>query len=124
MILIVGSEGSGKVSFAKSLGYTGEQIADGTLDSRPVVSHLEKMVFSCPECVEEILPGLLKKEVVICNETGSGVIPALRAERVGREATGRLCILLAREAETVVRMVCGIPQVIKGRLPDKESGDR
>jgi len=116
MILVVGSKGSGKTDFIKSLGYSESQITDAVTDGRPVVNHLEELVFEQPDCVDWILPMLLEKEVVICCEVGSGIIPALRSERIKREATGRLCILLAREAEVVVRMVCGIPRVIKGEL--------
>ena len=36
--------------------------------------------------------------------------------RLGREAAGRLCVLLAKDAEAVVRMVCGIPTIIKGQI--------
>lgn len=116
MILIVGSEGSGKRTFAESLGYTKEEMADAVIDEKPVIYHLEKMVFANPEIGDEILPQLLEKEAVICCEVGSGVIPIVRAERAGREACGRLCVLLAREADAVVRMTCGIPTVIKGSI--------
>ncbi|MBS6323232.1 MAG: bifunctional adenosylcobinamide kinase/adenosylcobinamide-phosphate guanylyltransferase, partial [Clostridium sp.] len=47
---------------------------------------------------------------------GSGVIPVERNVRLGREAAGRLCVLLAKDAEAVVRMVCGIPTIIKGQI--------
>lgn len=117
MLLIVGGEGSGKRTFAKTLGYTDKDMADAVLDDRPVLFHLEQMVFADPACTDELLPALEGKEVVICNEVGSGVIPVERAERAGREATGRLCVLLAQRADCVVRMVSGIPTVIKGELP-------
>ena len=42
------------------------------------------------------------------------MIPLQKEDRLYREAVGRLCILLAKEAEQVIRLVCGIPQVIKG----------
>ncbi len=116
MLLIVGGEGSGKRTFAKSLGYTDDDIADAVLNEQPVLYHLEQMVFAAPECTDGLLASLMDKEVVICNEVGSGVIPADRAERIGREATGRLCVLLAQKAACVVRMVSGIPTVIKGDL--------
>ena len=118
MVLIVGAENSGKRSFACSLGYAPEQIADAVLDERPVICHVETLVSACPQEADGLLETLCGKEIVICNEVGSGVIPALRSDRLGREATGRLCILLARQAEAVVRMVCGIPQLIKGQLPE------
>lgn len=117
MLLIIGGEGSGKRTFVRSLGYTDRDIADGVLDERPVLYHLEQMVFSDPEYIDSLLPVLAEKQAVICNEVGSGVIPADRAERAGREATGRLCVLLAQRADCVVRMVSGIPVMIKGELP-------
>lgn len=117
MLLIVGGEGSGKRSFVKTLGYTDDDMADAVLNGCPVLYHLEQMVFADPECTDELLSALVDKEVVICNEVGSGVIPANRAERAGREATGRLCVLLAQRADCVVRMVSGLPMVIKGELP-------
>ena len=52
--------------------------------------------------------------MVVCDEVGSGVIPLEKARRLGREATGRLCCQLAKEATRVVRLVAGIPTVIKG----------
>ena len=116
MLLIVGGEGSGKKTFVQSLGYTDSEIADAVLNECPVLYHLEQMVFADPECTDALLSALADKDVVICNEVGSGVIPANRAERAGREATGRLCVLLAQKANCVVRMVSGIPTVIKGDL--------
>ena len=116
MLLIIGGEGSGKRAFAKSRGYTDADMADAVLDDRPVLFHLEQLVFQAPENADSLFQALLKKEVVICNEVGSGIIPTDETERKGREATGRLCILLAREADCVVRMVSGIPMVIKGTL--------
>ena len=113
MILIIGGEASGKRTYAEGLGYSREQMADAVLDDCPVLFHLERLVAEDWEHAEELLEPLLKKEVVICNEVGSGVIPANRPDRKAREATGRLCILLAREADSVVRMVCGIPMVLK-----------
>lgn len=117
MLLIVGGEGSGKRTFARSLGYTDSELSDAVLDDRPVIFHVEQMVFHDPEQADTLLPALAKKEVVICNEVGSGVIPVDRTERMGREATGRLCVQLAQRADCVVRMVSGLPTVIKGELP-------
>lgn len=117
MVLIVGGEGSGKRSFAETLGYAPEQMADAALDARPVVYHVEKMVFPDAEHAPELLEPLCGKDVVICCEVGSGVIPAEYAQRRGREAVGRLCVQLAQRAECVVRMVCGIPTILKGELP-------
>ena len=117
MVLIVGGEGAGKRTFAKTLGYTEKDMADAVLNECPVLFHLERMVFADPESADSLLERLESKEIVICNEVGSGIIPADGKERLGREATGRLCVLLAQRADCVVRLVCGIPTVIKGELP-------
>jgi len=117
MLLIIGGEGAGKRTFAQSLGYSAQQMADAVLDDSPVLYHLEQMVRNDPDGAEAMLPALLQKEAVLCNEVGSGVIPVTAEERRVREMTGRLCILLAQRADAVVRMVCGIPVVIKGELP-------
>ncbi len=116
MILIVGGEGAGKRTFARSLGYREEDMADACIDEKPVVFHVERLVFRAQDDLDMLYETLLSKEIVICNEVGSGVIPIERGERSGREATGRLCIRLAQKADAVVRVVCGIPTVIKGRL--------
>ena len=56
-------------------------------------------------------------EAVIATEIGGGVVPTDREERETRERAGRLSCLLAERADTVVRVFCGIPTVIKGELP-------
>jgi len=114
MILVIGARSSGKREYVKTLGYSDGDIADAAIDARPVVCNVQDMVAKSPESAMELLPELLKKDVVICCEVGSGVIPLKRADREMREATGRLCVALAREAERVVRIVAGIPTVIKG----------
>ena len=40
-------------------------------------------------------------------------VRALKAQRAQREAAGRLAILLAQQAQEVVRVFCGIPTRIK-----------
>ena len=114
MILVVGGRGSGKREYVLSLGYTPEQMADGVLDEKPVLLDLQDIVMNDVENAPALLPELLKKKVVVCDEVGSGVIPLGKDRRLGREATGRLCCRLAEQATRVVRMVSGIPTIIKG----------
>ena len=114
MILIVGGLASGKREYVKNtFGFSDEDMADAALDGRPVLYNLQKLVAAGPDSIETLLPALLSKEVVICNEVGSGVVPIDRTERAAREAVGRLCVDLAERAEKVVRLCCGIPTVIK-----------
>lgn len=59
---------------------------------------------------------LSKKAVVIATEMGGGVVPMDAGQRHDREQAGRLACLLSERADTVVRVCCGIPQVLKGKL--------
>ena len=114
MILILGGAASGKRTYLESLGYAPEEVADGVLDDRKVLYGLEKLVAADPEGAAALLPALLQKEAVACCEVGSGVIPIRYEQRQAREATGRLCVQLAACSEKVIRLVAGIPIVIKG----------
>ena len=67
--------------------------------------------------LEALADELAVHKIVIASETGGGIVPIDPAERKAREAAGRLSCLLARRAETVVRVVCGLPQVLKGVFP-------
>ena len=114
MVLVIGGAGSGKLDYVTSLGYSQDDIADGLIDGRSVVYHLQNIVFDDPDHAPELFDRLLAKDVVVCDEVGSGIIPLELRDRQAREATGRLCIRLAAHADRVVRLVCGIPVVIKG----------
>ncbi len=115
MILVIGGLASGKREYVKKeFGCSDSDISDGVLDSKPVIYNLQNLVSRAPDSIEALLPDLLVKKVVICNETGSGVVPVDKGERMAREATGRLCVALAEKAEKVIRLCCGIPTVIKG----------
>ena len=88
MILIIGAEASGKREFAKGLGYAEKDFADAALDEKRVVYNVQNIVFDDPDRVEALYNELIKKDVVICNEVGSGIIPVDRTTRLGREAAG------------------------------------
>ncbi len=112
MILVVGSIGSGKRDYARSLGYSDEAMTD-RLEEKPVLYDLQELVRNDPDSAPQLLPRLLNYELVLCDEVGAGIIPMGRENRAWREATGRLCCQLAKQAEKVVRLCCGIPTVIK-----------
>ena len=117
MVLILGGEGAGKRTFARSLGYTDSEMTREPDSPLPVFYQLEQVLREDPSLADALLEPLCTKELVLCCEVGSGVIPLSREERQAREATGRLCVLLAQRADAVVRMVAGIPTAIKGVLP-------
>jgi len=55
----------------------------------------------------------LKDAVIIANDVSSGIVPVDRDLRAWREACGRMNNYLAREADEVWRLFCGLPQRIK-----------
>lgn len=115
MVVVVGGRASGKRTYAASLGYAEADMADGVLDERPVLLNLQDYIAACPDDLlpEEIADALANKEVVSCCEIGNGVVPLDPGERAWREQVGRTLNILAERADSVVRMVCGIPVVLK-----------
>jgi len=55
--------------------------------------------------------------VIVSNEVGHGIVPDNALARRFREAQGRLNISLAEQADLVVLVTAGLPQVLKGQLP-------
>ena len=56
---------------------------------------------------------LLQDKTIICEDVSSGVVPIDPATRLWRETTGRCGVWLAREADEVYRVFCGIGTRIK-----------
>ena len=76
MILVVGGRGAGKRAFVeKQLGYAPRQISDDPAEETPVLYALEALEPLPP------LEALLRREVVVCQEVGCGVVPMDRRER-------------------------------------------
>lgn len=115
MVLILGARGAGKADYVRSLGYSG--LGTALSDNSPVLYGLEALVRENPERADALLDALCKKELVVCQEVGGGVIPLQKEDRAYRDAVGRLCVRLAKEATAVVRVVAGIPIAVKGELP-------
>jgi len=114
MILVFGGLASGKREYVKSeFGYTDAEISPDIYDGAPVLYNLHELINTDADA-ERLFPELLNKKVVICNDISCGIVPLDRAEREKREAVGRLLIRLAARAQQVVRMQCGLPQIIKG----------
>lgn len=132
MILITGGTSSGKATFARNLaaqhGWREDDIAfnveellwgqvEGADQIAPAgddaVDHTSsKALPATPELIER----LAAKAIVTCSEVGAGIVPLDARERAWREAVGRMSCELASQADAVVRMVCGIPVVLKGDM--------
>ena len=115
MVVVVGGCASGKRTYVTSLGYTSADMADGVLDERPVLLNLQDYIAACPEDLspESIVDSLADKKIIVCCEIGNGIVPLAPHERTLREQVGRTLNILAERADSVVRMVCGIPVVLK-----------
>lgn len=110
MIFVTGPLFAGKEEYIKSaLGLTDAEFrACAVRDVQELVSGAED--------VEALAEKLSACRVVIATEVGGGVVPIDAKQRRDREAAGRLACLLAERADTVVRVCCGLPQILKGRL--------
>jgi adenosyl cobinamide kinase/adenosyl cobinamide phosphate guanylyltransferase len=113
VILVIGGFASGKRDYVKKhYGFTDAEMADAVLDDRPVLYNLQDLVATYLPSFDSLLPALLAKKIVICNEWAAASSRGPN-ERSAREATGRLCVELAEKAEKVIRICCGLPSVIK-----------
>ena len=115
VILVVGGIASGKRSYAHSLGFADSDMSEELSSSCPVLLDAQELVRSEDVDAASLVDTLAAtKQVVLCQEVGSGIVPISRGERDWRDRVGALSKNLAERADAVVRMVSGIPQVLKG----------
>lgn len=116
MILVVGGMTSGRKTYVRSLGYAEEAFSQDPFSDAPVIYGVEKYILDNIGFVDitALAEVLSKRDVVICQEVGMGVIPVEYESRLLREKVGSICMLLGNRADRIVRVVCGVPVVIKG----------
>lgn len=111
MIFITGPLFAGKRTYIQqALGL------DDTSFSRMAVWNVQELAADA-EDLGVLADGLAQHPIVIATEVGGGVVPIDPVQRAQREAAGRLACLLAQRADTVVRVCCGLPQLLKGEWP-------
>ena len=82
---------------------------DDLVDEAPFMQSVQKEI-------EELLLAIHKSEkhwIIVSNEVGLGLVPPYQMGRVYRDAIGGANQRLAREADSVLFMVAGIPMVVK-----------
>ena len=127
MKLVIGRYAQGKLNYVLQK-YDKEpcQIWDGAIPMNKseqrgtvVINHLHHWIKSriakdgCPE--KEIFAFVenCSNCIIISDEVGNGIVPIEAFEREYRERTGRILVELAKKAEEVERVICGIGQKIK-----------
>ena len=133
MILIIGGAYQGKLDYAKkeydikendvfmcSAGKSVEPGVHPVIDfSKKCVNSIEEFTFACISAGVEPLDYFVEHEaewqdsILICEDIFCGVVPLGADLREWRQATGRLCKYLSQQAESVIRIFCGLEQKLK-----------
>ena len=125
MILIIGGAYMGKLQYVKdAYGVAEAEVFDleNGLPAAPcrVLRHLESFTRRCTadgldadQALRLLMPRLCGEAIVISREIGCGIVPMDPFERAYREAHGRILARLAERSEHVIRIFCGIAEVLK-----------
>lgn len=107
MILIIGGAYQGKHRYAA------EYYPDRT------IYYVQSLIKEAQEKQTDpalYIEGILKEEpeaVLMLDDVGCGIVPIDKKDRDYRELVGRTGCNLAAQAQSVIRVCCGIGQVIK-----------
>lgn len=124
MKLIIGGAYQGKLDYARehfkirdAFSCTADK---AELDfSKDAIYGLEQFALACVRSGIEAKEYLqdhrkeLENKVVICTDISQGIVPMEAELRAMREMAGRAMVYLAKEAESVTRVFCGLGQEIK-----------
>lgn len=125
MIFIIGGRSQGKTGYALKNHITADKICDGAdmdiarCNDIACIDNFHLLVKRITEAGADPIAAAEKiyaqnpDIIIISTEIGGGIVPMERAERLWREAVGRTCCYVAAHSEKVIRMICGIPTVIK-----------
>ena len=118
VILVTGGLASGKQAYAQSLGFQDSDFSTQLGGGHAVLADAQESV-RAEDADPVVLASVIAetKDLVTCVDVGNGIVPLDAGERAWRERAGQLQQELARRADCVVRMVCGVPMVVKGTLP-------
>lgn len=116
MELVIGGAFQGKLAYAlEAYGLTESDVCDlAVCDPAPgyrCYRHLEALSRREPDA-ERYLP-LFENAVVIARQVNGGIVPMDGEERAWRERHGTLMQDMARGADRVTRIFCGLAEVLK-----------
>lgn len=124
MVLIIGGAYQGKLDVAKEKYRMADadvyRCAGAQIDfTSRCIYGLEKFTLACIREGKDPVKYLTahreqwENSIFICRDIFCGVVPMGAENRAWRQATGRLCQYLSREAEQVSRVFCGLEQRLK-----------
>lgn len=124
MDLIIGGAYQGKLTYAvEKYGFKPDELFDLSSGFPEKACgcfyHLEAITrraaeegLPSDELVKKLMPHI-KNSVIISREIGCGIVPMEPIERLYRELHGSVLRALASEADSVTRIFCGLPEVLK-----------
>ena len=124
MRLVIGGYAQGKLNYVLRTYHldegqvVGGEMPEGT-DKTVVFNHLHSWVKERilaggnPERELEAMVERWPDCILISDEIGNGIVPLEAGEREYRERLGRMLVELAKRADSVERVFCGIGQRIK-----------
>lgn len=130
MKFIVGGEFQGKLEFTLNLvGAKEEEVLDLAKESlvglkgKKIIYNLNLFIKNLltegkeQGKIENIISNIINENpeiTIVTTEIGYGIVPMDKFDRNYREVTGRICCGIAKRADKVYRVVCGIGNLIKG----------
>ena len=126
MILIFGGAYQGKLEYAREkYNIAEEDIFCCSEDSaqpdfsKKLIYGLENFTFACvkegleAKTILESNIDKLDDKIIICADISQGIVPMDKDQRDWREMTGRAMLYLGKQADTVIRVFCGLGHEIK-----------
>lgn len=121
MRFVIGGADSGKRDFVRG-NYGIDEILtadyDSVLTAKAVCDFhifIKKLMTKNKDIIA-VIDNILEKNpdlTIISTEIGYGVVPMDKDDREWRETVGRTCCYIAKNADEVVRVVCGVGNRIK-----------
>lgn len=123
MIFIIGGRFSGKSNYVHKIYNVSEKtVIDGEkaeldkLKIYNVIFNIDILIKKHIhiEGLDKLILNNLRADIITGNEIGCGVVPLDCNDRQWRDITGRIYCSLANKSDTVIRIIAGLPQTIKG----------
>ena len=128
MVLIIGGAYQGKLDYAKNEYeltdedvFTCDENSTAVGFDEKVIDHFERYILALIKAGQvperavgmQIRAGRYKNKIIICDDISQGLVPMDKTERAWREGVGRTMVKVSEQADKVVRLFCGIPEILK-----------